>query len=187
LKRKMKDTREYVYPHAYLFSASSRALKQAEENDENSFSFSLASMVLSAFYIEAYLNFLGKEKLECWAQIEKKLGPREKLELLTETIGCSIDKDRRPFRTFTEIIKFRNKIAHAKPEVIDFDKVQLDKNGVPLPTPEWGKQCNRTTARRFFDDILEMVNELHKKAGLEGSPIGVLHTPFVYYIEESEE
>src|ERR687888_126157 len=62
--------------------------------------------VLCSFTLEAYLNHVGSMKLKTWERIERKLGADEKLELIAELVGISIDRSKAPFQSFTDIFRF---------------------------------------------------------------------------------
>ncbi|MEH2006511.1 hypothetical protein, partial [Nostoc sp.] len=122
-----RNAKEYVVGQRnvntfmYLKQASRVLLNQAKANEEGSFYNYMTSMLTSAFYLEAYLNHSGfkfyeireKENNSYWKAFEK-LNPDEKLEKWSEMICFKIDYGRRPFQTFKEIFKFRNKLVHGK-------------------------------------------------------------------------
>ena len=157
----------------YLKQASRVLLNQAKANQEGSFYNYMTSMLTSAFYLEAYLNHSGfkfygiRENNSYWKDFEK-LNPEKKLEKWSEMICFKIDYGRRPFQTFKEIFKFRNKLVHGKSEVINVNQIQKaseEYTYTQLPKLNWEKMVNMQTAERFLNDAIEMVEILNKQAG----------------------
>jgi len=165
-----------VYPYVFLWSACNEAMELARTYSDSKLPF-MTSMLLSSFCLEAYLNHLAMMKHGGdWRSFERSSSPDEKLKVLAEKIGYHLDLGVRPFQTFSTIFKFRNAIAHAKTEHVQAkskmaltDFIASDKIP-PEPLTEWEKHLTPKMARRFLDDSLEMIKELHKTAGLGVDP-----------------
>jgi hypothetical protein len=77
----------------------------------------MASLVFSAFSIEAKLNFVGWKVLgDGWPE---RANIREKVNLLNEVLSCGFDWGARPLQTVAKLKRFRDTLAHGKPEIID--------------------------------------------------------------------
>lgn len=166
----------------YLKKASRVLLNQAKANQEGSFYNYMTSMLTSAFYLEAYLNHSGfkfygiRENNSYWKDFEK-LNPNKKLEKWSEMICFKIDYGRRPFQTFKEIFKFRNKLVHGKSEIINVNqipKASEEHTYTQLPKLNWEKMVNMQTAERFLNDAIEMVEILNKQAGFSSTELYTL-------------
>ncbi|MBW4423516.1 MAG: hypothetical protein KME50_03370 [Nostoc desertorum CM1-VF14] len=166
----------------YLKQASRVLLNQAKANQEGSFYNYMTSMLTSAFYLEAYLNHSGfkfygiRENNSYWKYFEK-LNPNKKLEKWSEMICFKIDYGRRPFQTFKEIFKFRNKLVHGKSEIINVNQIQKaseEHTYTQLPKLNWEKMVNMQTAERFLNDAIEMVEMLNKQAGFSSTELYTL-------------
>ncbi len=72
-------------------------------------------VVFLAFSIESYLNFLGARKLSIWDELER-LPWRAKVSILHKVAGRSSDWSHDPLQFATEVFKFRDRLAHGKPE-----------------------------------------------------------------------
>jgi len=155
--------------YASLAAVALSALQQAEHSAEKGdaqecFDHCTVSMVFCAFSLEAYLNYLGQEKLRCWSDVERKLSPWDKLQILAETMGYEVDSCARPFASFKEIFSFRSAIVHAKAE----QKVLTQKDDVAkeyIQTKselKWDRMAETRTARRFFQDTITMISQLNE-------------------------
>jgi hypothetical protein len=90
-KHKVTVTKDReVITYAELWHTSRCLLKKGQDEKEGSFHQFMASLVFTAFTLEAYLNHIGPKVFNCWAAIER-LGPKEKLDIITEKIGLTID------------------------------------------------------------------------------------------------
>jgi hypothetical protein len=57
-----------------------------------------ASAVFHAFTFEAYLNHVGSQEIECWAEIDRS-SHSNKLSVLAKHLKFTCDQGRRPFQT----------------------------------------------------------------------------------------
>ena len=77
----------------------------------------MASLVFCAFSIEAKINFIGWKVLENgWPD---RTNFREKVDLLRKFLGVELDWGVRPLQTLGQLKRFRDTLAHGKPEIID--------------------------------------------------------------------
>ena len=165
----VSEIRGEFFPHTHLWTGAWGMIEQAKKEVEGSHYMYLASMLFSAFCLEAYLNYLGGQKVEFWQDIEKKLSVKEKRDLLCKLVDFKVDTGKRPFQTFKMIFDFRNDVAHAKPEILHGEG-QLVRRGDEPQMPETKfDMVTLKNAQRFYDDTLAMIEELHKHLGLERS------------------
>jgi hypothetical protein len=179
MKRKVKvKSNTTVYTFAYLRAAGWRALEEAKQNEKGRFYKCMTSQLFSAFCLEAYLNHVGKEVLPLWDTIERKLGPKEKLEIISHEIGLKINYGKRPFQTFDAIFKFRNLLVHGKTEHTKKVNEQMLEEGEEPTTPQgnWQNDINIETADKFLEDSKEMLGILNLKAGNDPSVLHLLET-----------
>lgn len=125
-----------------------------------------ASLIFSAFALEAYLNHIGCKLFKDWEEFER-LSPRGKFVLITDKLGIKINNGHRPWQTLGKLIGFRNYNAHGKHEtpIIKIIKYKItddvDKQLGDLLLSEWDKYCNEKTALRAREDIKSIVMALH--------------------------
>ena len=63
-----------VLTYSYLRNSSNCLLKKAEETEEGNVHTSLASLVMSAFSLEASLNHIGTKLFPFWKDVESSFG-----------------------------------------------------------------------------------------------------------------
>ena len=87
----------------------------------------MASLVFTAFTLEAYLNHIGPKVFKCWDDLER-LAPRKKLNVIAERLQVDINYGKRHWQVMKNLFGFRNDIAHGKSEDVKSSKVvPLDK------------------------------------------------------------
>ncbi len=87
-------------------------LKQAEEHEAGRYYFLLGSLVFSAFTLEAFLNHIGENKVTIWEAIERKLGVRDKLTVVLDTVAIKPNFGEMPWQIFKVMVQYRNRTAH---------------------------------------------------------------------------
>jgi hypothetical protein len=154
-ERKVKVYIDLIHGAKVLFDKSL-------SNPEGSFYTDMSSILLSAFTFEAYLNYLGKEIIPFWDNIEK-IKVLEKLDVICKQLNIEIDRSRRPFQTLNKLFKFRNPIAHGKSEIITVEKeVNITKYNNDLPKTKIEEFCTNDNARKCLEDVREIIKYIHK-------------------------
>lgn len=132
----------------------------------------MASLVLTAFAFEAFLNHLGARLFAAWSEMES-LPPLAKLSVLCERLNVAFDKGARPYQTLTALMKFRNALAHGrteklspKPTIQDADTVARSIND-DRPRTDWELLCSPEYAERAREDLHAVVVALHSASGIK--------------------
>ena len=99
---------------AYMHNGAKFMLKIAEESEEGQLYTLVASLIFSAFTLEAYLNHLGKLRNKEWNEIERRHSKLEKYKLFAEAAQIKFDFSVRPYRTLKELFSFRDRMAHGR-------------------------------------------------------------------------
>jgi hypothetical protein len=188
MRRKVKvEASKTVYTHSYLYIAAVEALKQAKNSEEGRFYTCMTAELFSAFCVEAFLNYFGKEKVSHWEKLEKKLSPLEKLEIICDEIELKVDFEKRPFQSFNSMFKLRNLMVHGKPEHLFADEVQhIRKNEKPkLPETKWETLINLKTASKFTEDTQKMFETIREKSGIKRNTLLTL-TSASWVIRQTE-
>jgi hypothetical protein len=111
-------------------------------------------MTLSALAIEALANAVGSRVVADWVIFER-LSPLEKLETLATAL--SISYDTRMWSAVTQLARFRNDIAHPKPELIKEKKylpeVGLRNTLFDSPQSQIERQISLGNAERAYKAI----------------------------------
>lgn len=175
-KRKAKVSRErQVNMYAEMRHASRVILEKAKQDPEGAFYQWMASLVFTAFMLEAFLNHVGQNVFKCWTDLERKLSPLEKLNLITEKLGIEKDDGKRPFQTVPALFKFRNDLAHGKTihleeeqiVVMDLDGDSDHKHLRKSLETHWEKYCTLKNAERVLEDIESICRTIHKVSGMK--------------------
>jgi hypothetical protein len=130
-RRKAIVTQERnIRTYAELWHASKKVLEVGLREPVGSSWQFLSSLVLTAFAFEAYMNHVGIEVLSCWENLER-LSPSGKLELLCEVLDVKLPggKTKRPVQTISQLLRFRNTLAHGRSHTIKAPAKRMD--------PEW--------------------------------------------------
>ncbi|MFC1989380.1 hypothetical protein ACFLVW_02270 [Chloroflexota bacterium] len=177
-KRKLalSSTRDITF-YAYLNSAAQWALEQAEGTEEGRFYNCMSSIMLSAFCIEAYLNYIGSEIIPYWDEdVKQNINTPNKLKILCHHLNLAPDFSRRPFQSFKHITKYRNIIAHGTSVKISDQSTQTVRDGekVKYPKTWWEEQSNLIFAKRWLADTESIIIAIHEAAGKGSIPFGIL-------------
>lgn len=163
-------TYEFLYFSAHLAHVDA---ERTEEEPDEDFHFTVrflhcvTEMIFCALALESYLNHLGAIRFSegLWQHLER-LSPEG------NELGLKIDKSRRPFQSFKEIMQFRNALAHGKTHRASEPIFVDDLDYALYEMPKWMTFCKMENADRCRRDVRAMITELHKKAGIETTPIG---------------
>jgi hypothetical protein len=157
-----------VHTYAELWHASDCVLSAGLANPKGSSWQFLSSAVLTAFAFEAYLNHVGAVTLKSWNELDR-LPPWSKLQLLCETLGVSFPHGagERPLQTVTQLLNFRNTIAHGRSGEINSKPVERTTEnyhgayGERLLT-DWEKLIQTSEfASRARNDVKAVLESLH--------------------------
>ena len=103
-KRKVIVTKERnVTTYAEMWHTSYCLLVKGQEERRMSVHQFRASLIFSAFTLEAYLNHIGTKIFSCWEDLER-LSPKEKLNVIAERLNVEVDYGKRPWQIMKKII-----------------------------------------------------------------------------------
>lgn len=164
-----------VEPAFTLFSTARYALEKVRRTDEGSFLELLTANLMAALTFEAFLNKAGQfawgADSEVWAAVER-LSPIAKLKAIAEKCDFQVDLGCRPAQTMIEVCRFRNDVAHGKPEFLE---AQLPRDvigaGLAFPsaegvTADWERKCSLAFAQRALEDLESLTDELSQHIGI---------------------
>ncbi len=115
-KARVTKKRE-VRIHAELWHTANCLLDAGQKDVKGSAHQFRASLVFRAFYLEAFLNWLGQRIVPHWSYLER-LKPKEKLDLLNGLIDLTPDYGSHPWQIVKDLFTFRNYLAHGKTEIL---------------------------------------------------------------------
>ena len=126
----------------------------------------MASLIFSSFENEAKVNFVG------WSVLENGWPERAsivaKIDLLLVVLKINLDWDKRPLQTIKKLNRFRNILAHGKPEIVDETKIV---DGEPeiwdLLRGQWTSMVNRKFVELCSEDVKKLWETLLNAAGID--------------------
>lgn len=129
IEKTIRRTQERKFaPHLMLISASRRSCEAAAQQKPGWFYDALATMTLSALAIEALCNSIGEVIVPKNEYDEfERFGPTNKLKFLAQRLGIAYNQQKAPWAAALWLIKFRNAIAHAKPELVKEDRLMSEQ------------------------------------------------------------
>ena len=172
---------------AYMHTGAKFMLKIAEESEEGRLYTLVASLIFSAFTLEAYLNHLGKLRNKEWEKIERKHSKIEKYKLLAEAAEIKYNFSVHPYSTLKELFSFRDRMAHGRTteEVIS---TCIDMHEKHLPQihakNDWQVFATLETARQSIKDVERLIKELHSMSGYSDNPFNKLGSAIYGVVQE---
>jgi hypothetical protein len=160
-----------VKTFAHLSHGSGVIRDRALKKESGYYWDSMASLLLTAFSFEAYLNHLGGRLLPYWEQLDR-LPWQKKLQVILTHLKHTPDLGKAPYQTLYGLFLFRNAVAHGRdtkenfgPEIrlIDDETFRAHE----LIKTEWEKVCTPEWAQKALTDIKEIIEQLHDLAGFE--------------------
>ena len=156
-----------TYPaYKYLHEVSRYTNELAIKDKDHQANYLIISMLFSALALEAFLNHIGNILFSKWADLDM-LKHREKLTIISDKLNYQIDFGRRPWQTYEEIFSLRNRLVHAKTEIVDLDFPIIEEGDeFQLPSASWQKELTHLQCQKFIDDTVDMCIDLAKNASI---------------------
>lgn len=126
----------------------------------------MGALLLTAFAYEGYLNYLGRKLFASWESFERSLSWRSKTKLISERIEFVLEEDQKPFKTIKDLFKFRDQMAHLKPDELseEFEVDKIDMRFYERIRTEAEKFCTMDNAKLCIEDVESMIIRLHETA-----------------------
>jgi len=135
------------------------------------------SMVMSALAVEAIANAVGSRLVSDWSDFER-LPPQKKIDHLIRLLGIERRPLQEPWPALRQLAKFRNSVAHPKPEEILSSRFVFEheiKNKIfEIPASKFERQITEGNARKYLEAVF-MLKELL----FSSIPFGLRHGIFV--------
>lgn len=155
-QRFRKTQEREFFAHHMLLHAAEREIEEAQKNPVGRFNKCLAAIVLSSLAIEALANAVGSRVASDWESFER-LNPLEKLDCLTIDLSIVYDPNKEPWSAIIQLARFRNDIAHPKPELVLEEKilpeVALGKTLFDSPQSQLERKITLGNAQRAHEAV----------------------------------
>jgi len=172
-KVEVKVVKTFV-PHTMLLDAAHRSFEASKDNEFGRWYDWLNTILYCAISVEAIGNTYGESFVPRWKDFESS-SPIAKIRIVTEHCGLTFDTEKQPWAVVPNLIKFRNRIAHAKLEDLTVESVHTtddyEKHLYKEPQGKLEKMVTRSFAENSLNSILEILKlfgeELPTKKVLE--------------------
>ena len=170
-----KQQEREFFAHHMLLHAASLEVEQAERRELGQFNKCLAAMVLSALAVEALANAVGT-KAGIYTDAFERASPLDKIDRLVAHLRISRVSTREPWTTVRYIVRFRNAIAHPKPETVItkqlLPEAALEKQLFDTPLSKLEREISVGNARRVYRAV-EKLKVLFEEALPEDQRLGI--------------
>jgi hypothetical protein len=168
IRRARVQQKREVRIHSELWHTANCLLEAGQKDIKASAHQFRASLVFRAFFLEAFLNWLGHYLVPHWSYLER-LKPREKLELVNDVIHVTPDYGSRPWQIVNGLFTFRNDLAHGKREILQVESEEdfnefLNGNVDHAAQTEWERFSTQENAVRAKEDVEKIATLLYEKA-----------------------
>jgi hypothetical protein len=158
--RKVSVERERPFsPHHILLCAAKNALEIAENNSTMCEFSSITVITMSALAIEALCNSIGERVVKNWEDFESS-SPKAKLRIICDELEIAYDSSVEPWSTAQWLMKIRNRLAHAKPQLVaesyDYGEEEYKKISWDKPESKLEKDLTIDNAKRAYKAIIEL-------------------------------
>jgi hypothetical protein len=160
MSERLKVSRERDFcAHHMLIGAARMSLEDAKSRKPGWFYAELAALTMSGLAIEAICNAVGDRVFTDWKDFESAT-PIAKLRLICDKLGMVFNANREPWSTALWLVKFRNEIAHAKPESVTESHVwtpeQYERRRTREPKSDIEKKVTLGNAKRAVKRVTEI-------------------------------
>lgn len=148
--------------HNTLIHIAALELDLAKQSELGQFNHLLISITFSALAIEAFANAVGDRIIRKWSDFNS-MNPCAKIRFLADHLNISYDEGQEPWGSLKTLSKFRNRIAHPKPEFVEVKRVMSIEEynaDFSYPESELEKDVTLEFAERSLKAIREMQNTI---------------------------
>ena len=144
--------------HQWIADRANYFLEEAEKPDriDGQLDNCAAALVFGSFCLEAFFNSAGRVWIPHWDFQERKLQPKEKLQLICTALNLQMEPGKPPFQCVSALFNFRNWIAHGKDE-------RVKETVEALPGKEhdaiWGVPKNNQLRRLAPKEVREYLTQ----------------------------
>jgi hypothetical protein len=163
IKVKVRKERDYR-PHAEFYHAVWVHLQHVKEQHGGHYYSLLSAFMLSAFTVEAYLNYVGPKVEKGWDDFDKA-SPLAKLRHVASVLSIKLDDSRQPMQSIIELFSFRNRLAHPRAShvVEEYESTQDDylEDFYSEPRPKWFAFATEANAHRCYEAVGSLIQTIN--------------------------
>ena len=167
----LKRTQErHFSAHNTLLHIAQIELEQAAPGNTGEFNHAFTAITFSALAVEALANAVGDRVVPEWKDYESA-SPYAKARLLAERLGIEYDKQHEPWPTIKWLCRFRNNVAHAKPEFVKREEIipaaTLDELRFDHPKSKLELEVTYENAKRAVKAVEDLKYMLTDRVGID--------------------
>lgn len=168
-KDAMNWDHQEVRTFAYLHSAADWAVEQAEAVSDRQMFPSMHAILASVHCLEAFTNHLGPRCFgDKWDTKEANLvSPKDKLKALLVHFRINLEDVRSDYDSYMLGLAIRKELTHGRTYEISKGRTLQLIEGSTLTSsaPAWQRHCEPTTARRVFEAVTCLLEQLGEASG----------------------
>jgi transcriptional regulator with XRE-family HTH domain len=178
--------------HPILFDVVKYSLLDAREFAKKSpgvFNYhAMVTMVFSSLAFEAMMNLFGETYFGKWNDFESA-SPIAKLRIIANKVGVEINFDKFPWNEVRRMVKFRNEIAHTKPDFSEkdiFEYREPSPDDFVIPLKSEATIENAEKAEKILGEIYNIFLKKipdHHRFGLDRDRVGISYDIHKIYTE----
>jgi hypothetical protein len=166
MKRRTHISGEHL-THRTLWHCAQVLFDKAQKEEEGSFCLNLAASLFIYLAFEAFLNYVGaRAYCELWDD-EKKFfssgnhrGTLGKLNYIATDVNLALDKGRAPYQTVHLLNERRDKLVHARIEIVNQSVNSSDSLGLSRIDPKIYSFGDPNFVERAFNDVEILCDQL---------------------------
>jgi len=142
--------------HHALLRVARHEIERAKRKELGWFDSTFVVLTFSALAIEAITNAVGERVVTDWKDFESA-SPSAKVRLLADRLGIEYSPTGDPWETIRWLGKFRNSVAHAKPERVVHDQritaKEANQRSTDPPKSKLERDVTLANATRALDAV----------------------------------
>ena len=146
-------------PQHLLMHIAEIALEDAQKKIPGWKNQEIVAITFSALALEALANSFGSKLVSRWDDFENS-SPIAKLRIICGELGISPDWSKGHWGTALWLVNFRNKIAHARPQLVTYDKIISNEKFKRIfhdsPPSDLESQVNFGNAKQAVNAVTEI-------------------------------
>lgn len=156
-----------IHPHNDLLNLANFNLeiinKNLKNNEHEGLMLHCMNCIISiSFGIEAFINYIGNEKLESW---NERANWYAKVKQVCHASGLEYDLANPPLSTMEIMKNIRNDLAHGK----SVEKEVEIRNSAELKVemaPPWEQHCNPNFSNMAYEHANQFIKEVSERFGV---------------------
>ncbi|MCK0106875.1 hypothetical protein [Marinobacter sp. S0848L] len=163
-KKVIQTRKRIVKPHATIANISYHLDKHAREYPRGSQLFRMAGLVMEAFFIEGYATVVAQNLPNTYDLLAIP-GTKERVKAIFKAADSGADFGKRPYQSVTQLLSFRDNMAHPKEEnlreekIISVGELTDDIDSIPWNLRTETEQfCTPENSLQVRQDIAEIMS-----------------------------